>query len=71
MSNIQNLDTFEKEQVLEFLLHHMSMEVRGKFIRTLPVHYADLFDKTFDDVCQLKAERENTSVFTTEEIEPA
>ena len=43
MGKIENLDQREKEEVLRFLLHHMSMETRGKLMAALPVPYAMMF----------------------------
>ena len=65
MPNIQNLDTHEKDTVLQQLLFTMNMEQRGAFIDTLPVHYARLFEMELKHVVEI-IDRHNE-----EEIEPA
>ena len=42
---IENLGTFEREQVLRLLLNHMDQKTRGILIRTLPMSYRKMLDK--------------------------
>ena len=43
---VDNLTDFEKSQMLRFLLHFMSMDVRHKLMAEQPIAYYKLCDET-------------------------
>lgn len=46
----ENLSKFEMEIVLKFLLHHMTMELRYKFMETFPTMYNKLYGREIMEV---------------------
>ena len=46
MGEVENLTTFEKDQLLRKFLHHLEPELRGKIMAEMPVVYVKLFPKT-------------------------
>lgn len=46
MPHTDNLTDEQRDVVLRFLLHRMTMETRLELMRTLPVHYATLHPGT-------------------------
>lgn len=42
---INNLKTFEKEQLLRFFLHHLTPDLRGQIIEEYPVVYRKLLGR--------------------------
>ena len=50
MHPTHNLNWHECETVLEFLLHHMDQETRGKLIARMPVEYHKLFPSVAPEI---------------------
>lgn len=43
MPQIEDLGSFHKDELLRFLLHHMSQELRGQIMAKYPLTYDVLF----------------------------
>jgi hypothetical protein len=48
--NIEALSSFEKDQLLRKLLHHMGPDVRGQIMEEMPVIYVKMAPQTAETV---------------------
>lgn len=43
MENLENVSTHEKDQMLDWLLYHLSLETRQKLMAEMPIAYSHVF----------------------------